>query len=239
MARPGLPSHGPFGYGDLGREPSFLRTTQAAYDTVAATYGEASRSGLDDRPLDRAMLSTFADLVRAEGAGRPIADLGAGPGHVTAHLDALGLNVYGVDLSPAMVALARRTHPRLRFTEGTMTALDVADGALGGIVAWYSVIHIPTERLPDLFTEFHRALAPGGHVLLVFQIGDRPLHLERAFGHDVSLVAHRWPIGRVSAFLRQTGFTEVARMTREPTGATEKVRRGYLLARRPAGPVRA
>jgi SAM-dependent methyltransferase len=216
-------------------EPTFLRTTQAAYDTVAATYGEASRAGLDDRPLDRAMLSAFADLVRADDIGRPIADIGAGPGHVTAHLDALGLNVFGVDLSPAMVALARRAHPRLRFTEGTMTALDVADGGLGGIVAWYSVIHIPTERLPDLFTEFHRALTPGGHVLLVFQIGDEPLHLARAFGHDVSLVFNRWPIGRVSALLRQAGFTEVARMTREPTGTTEKVRRGYLLARKPAG----
>ncbi|WP_345433842.1 class I SAM-dependent methyltransferase [Actinoallomurus vinaceus] len=212
-------------------EPFFLRTIQTAYDTVAATYGEASRAGLDDRPLDRAVLSTFADLVRAEGTGRPIADLGAGPGHVTAHLNALGLNVFGVDLSPAMVALARRTHPRLRFTEGSMTALDVADGALAGIVAWYSIIHIPTDRLPGLFTEFHRALEPGGHILLVFQIGDKPLHLERAFGHDVSLVAHRWPIGRVAALLQQAGFTEVARMTREPTGATEKVRRGYLLAR--------
>ncbi|WP_433179233.1 class I SAM-dependent DNA methyltransferase [Actinoallomurus sp. CA-150999] len=217
------------------REPSFLRTVQAAYDT----YGEASRAGLDDRPLDRAMLSTFADLVRAEGTGRPIADLGAGPGHVTAHLDALGLDVYGVDLSPAMVTLARRTHPHLRFVEGTMTALDVADEALGGIVAWYSVIHIPTERLPELFAEFHRALAPGGHILLVFQTGDEPLHLARAFGHDVSLVFHRWPIDRVSDLLRQAGFTEVARMTREPTGATEKVRRGYVLAVKPAGPARA
>ena len=42
-----------------------------------------------------------------------------------------------------------------------------------------------------------------------------------------------------SALLRQAGFSKVARMTREPTGATEKVRRGNPLARKPAGLSRA
>jgi ubiquinone/menaquinone biosynthesis C-methylase UbiE len=64
-----------------------------------------------------------------------------------------------------MVAPARRSNPGLRFEEGSMTALDLPDGALGGIVAMYSIIHIPRERLPEVFAEFHRVLAPGGHRL--------------------------------------------------------------------------
>ncbi|MFL6055077.1 MAG: class I SAM-dependent DNA methyltransferase [Actinoallomurus sp.] len=212
-------------------DPSFLRTTQVAYDTVADTYADASRDGLDGRPLDRGFLAAFAELVRADGAG-PVADLGCGPGHLAAYLHRLGLSVLGVDLSPAMVSLARQAYPDLRFEHGSMTALDVADGELGGIVAWYSIIHIPTEHLPELFAEFHRVLRPGGHLLLVFQIGEEPLRLSHAFGHDVSLVAYRWPPSRIADLLRQAGFAEVARLIRRPDGDVEKMERGYILARR-------
>jgi len=81
-----------------------------------------------------------------------------------------------------MVAVARRAHPDLRFDEGSMTALDLADGVLGGIVAWYSIIHTPPQRLPVTFTEFHRVLGPGGHLLLAFQAGDEKVHLEHGYG---------------------------------------------------------
>jgi predicted RNA methylase len=58
---------------------------------VAADYAERYKTGLEAKPLDRALLAGFAELVRADGAG-PVADLGCGPGRVTAHLHALGLS---------------------------------------------------------------------------------------------------------------------------------------------------
>lgn len=105
-----------------------------AYDTVAADYAEQLKTLLAATPMDRAMLGVFAELVQDAGA-RPVADLGCGPGRVTGYLDSLGLDVFGVDLSPAMVEVARQTYPNLRFEVGPMTAVDRADGALGGIVA--------------------------------------------------------------------------------------------------------
>jgi hypothetical protein len=56
-----------------------------AYDTVAVDYAELLRTELEPKPLDRAMLGTFAELVRASGGG-PVADLGGGTGRVTAYL---------------------------------------------------------------------------------------------------------------------------------------------------------
>ena len=88
-------------------EPLYLRTTRAAYDAVAVEYAERFRSELEARPLERAMLAAFAELVRGAGAGA-VADLGCGPGRVTAYLHSLGLAAYGVDLSPQMIALARQ-----------------------------------------------------------------------------------------------------------------------------------
>jgi SAM-dependent methyltransferase len=217
-------------------EPSFLRTTQAAYDVVAADYAERFSAELAGKPLDRALLAGFAELVRAARGpvgGGPVADIGCGPGHVTAHLHELGLTAFGVDLSPQMVALARRAHPGLRFDEGSMTGLDLPDGGLGGIVALYSIIHIPPERLPGVFAEFRRVLAPGGHLLLAFQIGDERRHLTEAFGRAVSIDAYRLQPDHVAELLGQAGLVMRARLLREPDEAVETDQRAYLLARKP------
>jgi SAM-dependent methyltransferase len=140
-----------------------------------------------------------------------------------------------------MVAVARRLHPGLRFDVGSMLALDLPDGGLGGITAWYSTIHIPDERLPEAFAEFHRVLAPGGHVLLAFQAGDEPVHRTEGLGHPLSLVFHRRRPDRVAELLIRAGLSVRATMQREPEdyrGGVEKTQQAYLLARKPgeAGP---
>ncbi|MEU8269392.1 class I SAM-dependent methyltransferase [Sphaerisporangium sp. NPDC049002] len=213
-------------------EPAFLSTTRAFYDAVAEDYADRFQDDLQHNPLDRAMLAGFAELVRADDAG-PVADIGCGPGRVAAHLHALGLSVFGIDLSPRMIALARREHPGLRFDEGSMLALDLPDGTLGGIVAWYSIIHTPLERLPEVFAEFNRVLVPGGHLLLAFQVGDEPLHLAQPFGHPVSLDFQRRQPDHVAEVLRQAKLVLHARLIREPNEGTETTRQAYLLAQKP------
>lgn len=171
--------------------------------------------------------------MRAEGP-EPVADVGSGPGYVTARLHALGVPVFGVDLSPRMVALARRAHPELRFHVGSMTSLDLPDETLGGVLALYSIIHVPDSDLPTVFTEFHRVLAPGGHVLLGFQAGadDGHLHLSERFGHEMSLDYWFRTPDRVAELLTKAGLTVQAQTIREPY-EEETRQRAFLLARKP------
>ena len=214
-------------------EASYLNTTRTAYDGVAVLYAELFADHLADLPLDRALIAAFAELVRAADAG-PVADLGCGPGGVTAHLRDLGLTAFGVDLSPTMIGLAREAHPDLGFEVGSMTGLDVGDGALGGILAWYSIIHTPPEELPAVLSEFHRVLAPGGHLLLgFFQADDESGVPAQPFDHKVTL-GYRWSLDGAAELLRKAGFTEFARLSREPT-ETERFLHGRLLVRKPAG----
>jgi ubiquinone/menaquinone biosynthesis C-methylase UbiE len=81
-----------------------------------------------------------------------------------------------------MVRTARQRHPDLQFTVGSIDALDVADGSLAGVLAWYSVVHTPPGELGTVIGELFRVLAPGGWLLLAFLSGDGALHLTRAHG---------------------------------------------------------
>ncbi|MFD9969638.1 class I SAM-dependent DNA methyltransferase [Streptomyces sp. NPDC059011] len=214
-------------------ESLHVRSTRLAYDTVAVDYEELVREELAAKPLDRAMLGAFAEVVRAAGAG-PVADAGCGPGRIAAYLAGLGLDVFGVDLSPEMIAVARRAHPGLRFEVGDMTALGSVDGALGGIVAWYSTVHTPPEALPEILAEFRRALAPDGRLLLAFKAGDERRHLERAYGHELSLDVYWTPPDRVAAMVAAAGLEVEATLVREPD-ERERPRQGrqaFLMARR-------
>ncbi|MFC9427374.1 class I SAM-dependent methyltransferase [Streptomyces sp. NPDC056987] len=212
-------------------EPIYLSETRASYDTVAVDYAALVRPAFERDVLGRAMLGAFAGLVRAAG-GRPVADVGCGPGHVTAYLHSLGADAFGVELSPGMVGVARRAHPELRFDIGTMTALESADGALGGVVAWYSIIHLPREVLPAVFDEFHRVLAPGGHLLLGFHVGDERRRKEEGYGgHPMSLDVHLLPPGHLAELAAGAGLVVDATLMREPDA---RVPQGCLLIRKPA-----
>ncbi|MDI5941247.1 MULTISPECIES: class I SAM-dependent DNA methyltransferase [Micromonospora] len=218
-------------------EPNWLRETRAAYDEVAVDYARLVHGELARRPLERALLAAFAELVGGGGTTRaaasgPVVEVGCGTGRITAYLCGLGLGVAGLDLSPGMVAVARESWPGLRFGVASMTDLPLPDAGLAGLVAWYSIIHLPPEALPTVFAEFHRVLAPGGELLLAFKAGDRRIRLEQAYGHTVSYDVHWLPPDRIAAQLAAAGFAVHARLVREPEDY-ERGPQAYLLARRP------
>ncbi|MEE1939780.1 methyltransferase domain-containing protein [Streptomyces sp. TRM 70361] len=220
----------PYKEADLFRSQLSIRE---AYDAAAPTYARLFRDELRDRPLDRAILGAFAEAVRAGGDGR-VADLGCGPGHVTAHLDELGLAAFGVDASAAMIELARQAYPGLRFDVGSMAALDIAGGALGGVLSRWSVIHTPPRELPVILAEFHRVLAPGGHLLIGFSATDGPSHPTQVFDHAVA-PAYRWWPDHLAAMLRESGLAEVGRMIREPQPTDRRQFQEVQLLARKAG----
>ncbi len=184
----------------------WLDEARDSYDVDADAYAEVVTGLLDGNPALRASLGLFADLVRESGAG-PVADVGCGPGYVTRYLHDLGLDAFGIDLSPGMVAVARRDHPDLRFEVGTMTDLDLADGSMGGVPAFWSVIHVPDDALPGVFTGFRRVLRPGCPLLVGFHVGDGTRRTtEGHSGQDIDVDTHRRTPEQVSGALRDSGF---------------------------------
>lgn len=208
----------------------YLRLTREGYDATAAQYAQRFHRHLDGKPFELAVLRAYAAVV---GAGGRVADVGCGTGATTAILSRLGCDVVGIDLSPGMLREARRLNPQLDFRAGSMTELEFDDGACAGVCAWYSTIHIPDDRLPQVFTEFHRVLSPGGHLLLAFQVGTQPLVLTEAFGSPIEVTYHRRRPADVVAALQRCGFAEVATMVRQPDGDdVESTPQAFVVVRR-------
>lgn len=86
-------------------EPAHLRTMRATYDTVAVNYARFLPDLRAETALDQAMVARLAELT---SVGRPRADRRPRLRYrrITAHLDSLGVEAFGIDLSPAMVGLA-------------------------------------------------------------------------------------------------------------------------------------
>lgn len=184
-------------------------SVEESYDEAAEKYAALFSDSLDEYPLERGLLASFAELATAVGG--PVADLGCGPGYVTAYLASLGLDAFGVDLSPEMIRIARATHPGPRFEVGSMAALDIADETLSGVLSRYSIIHTPPAEVPAVLAEFRRVLVPGGHVLVSFPGADDVSAPVVSYDHTV-VTAYRWWPDHFSTLLAEAGLEEVGRM---------------------------
>jgi len=141
-------------------------------------------------------------------------DVGCDPGHWTHHLANMGIEAVGIDPVAEFIESARIRWPDHTFRVGRAESLDVPDGALGGILAWYSLIHMSPDELESALVEFARSLKQGGQLALGFFSGRK---LER-FEHAIA-TAYFWPIHNMEAHVKSAGFSIQHVETRTDPGA--------------------
>lgn len=203
------------------------------YDRLADEYARQLFNELQHKPLDRELLNSFTSRI---SEGGEICDMGCGPGHVSRYLHDAGATVFGLDLSPHMVEMARQLNPDISFRVGNMMDLDLPDGLLAGIAAFYAIVNIPKEFLPLVFREMERVLQPGGLVLLAFHVGDEIVHVDELWGRHISLDFFLFPPLAIRHHLEAAGF-EVEEITERGPYAPEvehQSQRAYVFARKPS-----
>ena len=198
---------------------------RTGYDAVASEYAEEFLDELDRKPFDRWLLERVAQL----SGGGPLADVGCGPGQITAFLARAGADVTGFDLSPGMVEEARRRFPDIPFEVADLHALPGAGWA--AITAWYSLVHLAPADLPAAIAALGGSLAPGGWFALGLHEGDERRHRDDWYGHDVDLHFSFHRREALLAALEAAGFDDVEWFLRGPTGPESTIRL-YVLARR-------
>jgi SAM-dependent methyltransferase len=206
-----------------------------SYDRLAKEYARRIADELQHKPLDRALLDRFAKQTSGQGE---VCDMGCGPGHVARYLRDAGASVFGLDLSPGMLEQARKLNPDIAFREGNMLALDIPDGTLAGIAAFYAIVNIPRQSLRLIFREMERVLRPGALLLLAFHTGDEALHEDELWGQKISMDFLLLQPSEIKLGLEAAGFIIEETVEREPYPEVEyQSQRAYILARKrnPAG----
>jgi SAM-dependent methyltransferase len=187
------------------------RIVADGYDAVAERY----RAWSDERP-SRTRLTWLARAVERIPAGTDVLDLGCGAGVPMTRALADGRRVTGVDISARQVELARAAVPSARFVHADMTALELPPASLDGVVAFYSLTHVPRTDLPSLLGSIHRWLRPGGVLVATMGAQDSPDDVEDDWLGAPMFFSH-YGAKKNRALVRQAGFEiETAVVEEEP-----------------------
>jgi ubiquinone/menaquinone biosynthesis C-methylase UbiE len=180
------------------------RSIRESYDRLAEEYTRRIADELQHKPLDRELLDRFAKETRGRG---DVCDMGCGPGHVARYLRDAGASVFGLDLSPGMLEQARKLNPDISFREGNMLSLDIPDGTLAGVTAFYAIVNIPRKSVPLVLSEIRRVLQSSGLLLLAFHTGNEVLHEEELWGQKSRWISCSFSRQRSGSISKRLGST--------------------------------
>lgn len=196
-----------------------MEPAHEAYSRRAADYIDAVGRIEHAAQADRDYLLTWARSID----GRVI-DVGCGPGQWTDYLRAAGIDIEGVDPSEVFITEAKRSYPRARYRLGRAEELGVTDESVGGILAWFSLIHTDPTTFQEPLQEFARCLRAGGSLALGYFEGEA----REPFDHAIT-TAYYWSVEALSSELDAAGFEISDRAIRQDSGVR---RQGVIVATR-------
>jgi len=129
------------------------------YDEIAREY-QANRQIFGNVEVLKEFFNYLPKSAR-------ILDAGCGAGVPCAKLLVqAGFEVVGVDFSASMLKMAKKSVPEASLIKEDMTKLGFRDNSFDGLVALYSIIHVPRDMHASLYQSFHRILKPDGIMLI-------------------------------------------------------------------------
>ena len=202
-----------------------------SFDAIAELYRREFSSELDHKPFDRALLDRVAGLLPA---GRPVFEVGAGPGQVGLYLAGRGVPVVCSDASIGQLHEARLLDAHRSLVVADLIRLPVAPMRLAGVLAFYCLIYGPSDALDPVFDDWFSALTPGGLVVASVHAGEgtRTHHADWQ-GQSVDItVTLRDPDDLVER-MAGAGLEVIESTRRAPYSEEGDTERVYVVARRP------
>ena len=184
---------------------------------VEDTYAKIAQSYADEFFDDRTDLPFVDMLADALPQGAHVLDIGCGPGQFSQYLAEKDFNVEGIDLSDEMLAIAKTKVAGISFTKMDMRKLEFAYNTFGGILAAYSIIHIPSSELAGVLAEIKRVLKPEGKALFIVQQGEADQVMDEPLAPGEKIFMNFFTPERLNNVLAASGLTVIEQNTATQT----------------------
>lgn len=174
-------------------------STSAAWSEIPDGYYWAfeqrmrgSSESVEDRlrGYEELVLPLLKELRTDDGDRPRWVDLGCGQGEFCSLLREWGWDAEGVDSSPGAVEACRARGIDVTLADVLAYFETRADDPVGGVSAIQLIEHLPRRAWVHLFQEIHRALGPGGALLLETINGQ---NADAVADYFVADVTHTWP----------------------------------------------
>ena len=114
-----------------------------------------------------------------------------------------------------------------------MRSLPFRPESLSGVVAFYSIHHLPRGELGEVLDEFHRVLIPAGLLVVATHLGAGEVYTDEFLGHRIEVVGGTlFQEGELRAALQRRSFEVIETGHREALPDEYQSKRVYLTARR-------
>lgn len=130
--------------------------------------GERFIPGIQDNKLEIEHYQRYLG-VRELVRGKAVLDAACGEGYGSSLMAAAAAQVTGVDIDGDTIARARekyRGQDNLRFFQGSVEKLPLADASVDAVVSFETIEHVPEEVQRRFLTEIARVLRPEGILVM-------------------------------------------------------------------------
>ncbi len=172
------------------------------YNKIADIYTKQYSDDFSDSKYIDKFLDYLPD-------GASILDIGSGPGQFSKYMADKGFKVLGIDYSEKMISIARKKMKGIEFRRMDMRKLDFKDNFFDGALASYSLIHIPSEDIPETLKGFYRILKSSGYIEIIAQKGEPDKIIDEPFMPAEKMFFNFFTKKRISDYLKDAGFVVV------------------------------
>lgn len=183
------------------------QNTILVYDAISEDYNRSFS-------MPSAHIDDFLSLLSPTSF---VLDAGCGPGTDAVYINSLGHLVIGIDFSEQMILLAKEKSMDIPFVCKDMRKLDFNSDFFDGILAAYSLIHVPKEDVKSCLYNFRRMLHPSGILCLGLQEGKDGLKKSGPLNPKLELMFTLFSLPEITELLHETGFKILLHHHIEPT----------------------
>ncbi|MEO5979326.1 MAG: class I SAM-dependent methyltransferase [Chryseolinea sp.] len=194
------------------------------YDELSARYRERFKASHENEYIR--WVAEFKSLLPNHGT---ILELGCGDGVPVARELTRQFQYTGVDLSPVQIENARKNVTETWFIVADMTQLQYTENSYDGIIALYSIIHVPLEQQRQLLKSIYHWLKTPGYFLCTLGINEGTDTEENWIAEGTTMYWSNNSLSQYLEWLESIGFSII---TNQYVSETETTGHALLLLKK-------